>query len=764
MDDSAAPSVSVVIITAGRRQCLPACIASLRRQTYRPVELVVVVGPSKDGTTEYVRSLSDAKVVHVNRLNVAHARNAGIRECGGELIAFIDDDAVAGPTWLAEIASVFQREGPDCGGVGGWVVNENDRVRSVQARNPVIDEFGVPQPVRLSPGSFNDPAGRRFNFLMGCNMVFRRQAILDAGGCDDLYTYNYEDADLCVGVIHAGYRIVHHVRAVVHHYPAASHNRRSEYDLNYYAISRHQTYFSLKFSRRSARACLAGVLRDKRRWIQFLWSVRREMGVLNVPRYAARGLLGVAAGFYRGLAYRSRPVQRALPADLPRPRFSPMGFASPPTVPAEPTSPKALSVALLCGEFGGRAFGGVGAYTEHLAESLAALGHEVFVLRANWSPCRIRSGRYRIVDVAPEYHPAHQRASYVRTLLGIEANRPIDVVEAPLWQGEGIGVGASMRWPLVVRLETPFGLVHQIAGKSLDAGSVVGIAAERLELGYAQGVIAISQAVARTVEETYDLSLDVPGRRLAVIPLGLPSAGQVERRPVPLPASRGARFLFVGRLEARKGIAELGEAFGRLIDQGIDASLWIVGADNSRHDGFWERNAVDYPTHLVRGWSSEARLRAAFFGSLSEPEKNFLYESADVLVAPSRYESFGIIFLEAMRFAKPVIGTRAGGVPEIVAEDETGLLVAPGDVAGLAEAMKRLAGSAGLRRELGEAGQRRFHDRFDLSRLGVQTERFYREVLRDWRGGRRNPAAAAALETPPERTRPSRLPAWASRG
>src|SRR3954465_15977772 len=99
-------TVSVVIITAGRRQCLPPCVESLRRQTYRPMEIVVVVGPSQDGTSGYASTLTDAKATYADKLTVAFARNEGVRRAGGEIIAFIDDDAVAHPRWLEELVGV----------------------------------------------------------------------------------------------------------------------------------------------------------------------------------------------------------------------------------------------------------------------------------------------------------------------------------------------------------------------------------------------------------------------------------------------------------------------------------------------------------------------------------------------------------------------------------------------------------------------------------------------------------------------------------
>ena len=161
------PTVSVVIATAGRRQCLPNCIASLRRQTYRPLELVVVVGPSKDGSHAYASSLTDAKVTRVDRLNASFARNTGVRLASGDIIAFIDDDAIATPTWLEELVRVFEAEGPTCGGVAGLVVNENGPGRPVQAMNNTINDLGEPIECRLAPSGFNDPDGDEFTYFIG---------------------------------------------------------------------------------------------------------------------------------------------------------------------------------------------------------------------------------------------------------------------------------------------------------------------------------------------------------------------------------------------------------------------------------------------------------------------------------------------------------------------------------------------------------------------------------------------------------------------
>jgi Glycosyl transferases group 1 len=87
-----------------------------------------------------------------------------------------------------------------------------------------------------------------------------------------------------------------------------------------------------------------------------------------------------------------------------------------------------------------------------------------------------------------------------------------------------------------------------------------------------------------------------------------------------------------------------------------------------------------------------------------------------------------------MRAGKPVIGSDAGGIPEVVDDGETGLLVPPGDVTALAVAMLRLGADADLRERLGRQGLRCFDQHYSLYNFGRQTENFYREVLKEWRG------------------------------
>jgi glycogen synthase len=729
------PTVTVVIATAGRRQSLPKCIESLRRQTYRPVELVVVVGPSKDGSRAYASSLSDAKVTYVDRLNASLARNVGMRLASGDVIAFIDDDAIATPTWLEELVRIFETEGPTCGGVAGVVVDENGQGRPVQAMNNTINDIGEPIQCRLAPSGFNDPRSTEFTYFMGANMAVRREAVFAVGGFDETYVYPYEDADLSIAIIKAGYRLFHHPRALVHHLPALSHNRRSEFDPNYYAIARNQLYFAMKFSTRTNWECFRAVMGVQLAWYQrFLRMIKhQQITRRDAARFTWNSIKGITNGLKEGLRYRREGLAPFLSPEHPRPEFLPLAMEPLPR-PLRRRDRQSLRLALLCGEFGGPIYGGVGVYTGHLAEALASQGHDVTVFRLRHGPCRIEPSGYRVIDVPPDWDPVRERHAFLMALHREADRREFDLVEAPLWAGNGAAVGSAARWPLVVRLETPFALIAEMSDIPYDHGVKTLIAGEQLQLAYATGIIGISQAVVSTVESTYNIPLSYHGRRLTVIPLGLPSIDRIPSRQVEMPRSKGTRFLYIGRFETRKGVLELAEAFAQVSRYDTKATLWLVGADNSANDGFAAKTGKTYPQAMCEIFGEKLGKTVHFLGRVDDAAKNYLLSICDVLVAPSLYESFGIMYVEAMRAGKPVIGTRAGGIPEVVEDGETGILVAPGDAFALAIAMLRLSADANLRQQLGRQGLQRFEQRFSLYNFGRQTANFYREVLDEWRG------------------------------
>ena len=130
--------------------------------------------------------------------------------------------------------------------------------------------------------------------------------------------------------------------------------------------------------------------------------------------------------------------------------------------------------------------------------------------------------------------------------------------------------------------------------------------------------------------------------------------------------------------------------------------------------------------------SSGSQDRVVFAGYIPDEELIAYYDACDVFTMPStdRSEAFGLVQLEAMHLGKPVVSTRLGtGVEFVNLENETGLLVPPGDAPALRAAIERLLFDAALRRRLGEAGKARVASTFSVAQMVQGTLELYRNIL-----------------------------------
>jgi glycosyltransferase involved in cell wall biosynthesis len=157
------------------------------------------------------------------------------------------------------------------------------------------------------------------------------------------------------------------------------------------------------------------------------------------------------------------------------------------------------------------------------------------------------------------------------------------------------------------------------------------------------------------------------------------------------------RLLFVGKGDfAGKGGPDLLAAFEAVRAAHPDAELWIVG-----------QQAASAPPPGVRFMGRILRNTPE-----GEAEIDRLYREATLFVMPSRYEAFGIVFLEAMAYGLPCVASATCAMPEIVADGESGWVVPHGDTARLSEALLALAGDSDAARTMGAAGRRRLEERY----------------------------------------------------
>jgi len=202
------------------------------------------------------------------------------------------------------------------------------------------------------------------------------------------------------------------------------------------------------------------------------------------------------------------------------------------------------------------------------------------------------------------------------------------------------------------------------------------------------------------------------------------------------------RLLFVGRVSPEKGVHVAIDAFAKVAEQIPDVELEIVGPEASAPMDFIvgmneDRRiaalasfyAGSYGAQLRSRVPTELSDRVSFAGAVPHSEMVQRYRQADLLVNPSFSESFGMSLIEAMACAVPVVATRVGGMPAIVERTQGGLLVEPGDVDGLAEAIVRLLCDDDDRATMGRAASERVRDRFSWERVAADLWHQYERLL-----------------------------------
>ncbi|NEM08454.1 glycosyltransferase [Geodermatophilus normandii] len=362
------------------------------------------------------------------------------------------------------------------------------------------------------------------------------------------------------------------------------------------------------------------------------------------------------------------------------------------------------------------AVSGMSVYAENLLRELVALGHEVVLVsqyRDDEAGTRVYGGGPPPADRVPagvEVHALPSRgetvvpadwegdvAEIVRTVVGLHAERPFDVLHAQYGYPPGLAVLAAARetgLPAVVSIQGGDGhwvgtccATHAHAMRAVvDASSAVliGSASFRDEV---VGNLGSDPARFTIVPGATDTRRFTPAER----PLGSLQAPAV--------------LLFHGRVDRRKGVLDLLEALPddvRLVVSGIGPDLDEARA---RADG-----------------------RTTFLGYVPPDEAPAVYRSADVFVSPTYSEGFSNTLLEAMASGLPTVSTDSVGVVDCLRHEENGLLHTPGDVAGLRAALHRLLADGDLRTRLATTALEEVRRLYSWPVLAHSIDDVYRSV------------------------------------
>lgn len=190
----------------------------------------------------------------------------------------------------------------------------------------------------------------------------------------------------------------------------------------------------------------------------------------------------------------------------------------------------------------------------------------------------------------------------------------------------------------------------------------------------------------------------IPTKKLTVVLNGVATQAPSPQEVCVRWPDSDIRLLFVGRFDHQKGVDLLCNALEQL---GTKVSAVLAGGSVLADEG-----TFSLPSNAVSvGWIAPAQLET-------------LLSQADVLVMPSRWEGFGLTATEAMRAALPVIATRVGGLPEIVLDGTTGVLIESESAEAICRAVLSL--DKNLLSAMGDAGRKRFHDKFTMDRVHAE--------------------------------------------
>ncbi len=388
-----------------------------------------------------------------------------------------------------------------------------------------------------------------------------------------------------------------------------------------------------------------------------------------------------------------------------------------------------LNVAMMTREYPPEIYGGAGVHVEYLARGLVGLVNLTVHCQGADRPGAVA---HRPWDRLAGTNPALQTMSTDLSMAAAAASA--DLVHSHTWYANLAGHVASLLYgiPHVVTVHSLEPL-RPWKAEQLGGGYVLSSWCERTAVESAAAVIAVSRGMREDLLGAYPA---VPPERVRVIYNGIdtdeyspdPATDVLERYGVD-PA--GPSVVFVGRVTRQKGLPVLLRAAAE-----IDPAAQLVICAGQADTPEIESEVGD----LARELRASRRGLTWLSGMLARREVIQLLTHATVFACPSLYEPLGIVNLEAMACGTAVVGSRVGGIPEVVADQETGLLVPPGNPPALARAINVLVTDERRAAEMGRLGRERAVADFGWDRIAAQTAALYSELA-----ARRPPGQAGGV-------------------
>ena len=725
---------SIIINTLNRGHTLENTIKSLFYLDYKyDYEIIIVDGNSTDNTAEILDKYKRyIKIGNCPCANLSMSRNIGIAMADSNYIAFIDDDAIPEPEWLTNIMKKFDRE--DVAAVGGPVY-DNYGI-NFQKKRFIINRFDSDYsksklPIHSFPHSFE------FYGVIGCNSIFRKDYVLKVGGFNEQYDYFLDETELCSRLIDYGYRIEYSENAFVHHkFSRSAIRNNKKIFLDYSKIIKNDIYFINSYKDIiDDEDMINKTIEDKIKGAYDLNKHNFRKNIISETEYnnaiksiekgAEEGFKDCKRGYHlfikKETLYNNKSVFK---------KFNPYLEKE-----------KRLNICYLTNEYYPDIRGGIGKFVYILARETAKFGHQVHVItltRDNIESVNFEENVWVhriVVNKYPksllEYDTVNDNFnenrmntlySHYEEILKINKKCKVDIVQTPIWDSLGFYALFDSRFNLVVTLHTSMKTIFE-GVYHINEEVEFHIEVEKYLLNKSKFIVSNSKAIEKQYNQYYN---DACEGKTFLIPHGLEDMKKfVKNNDKKLSDnSDNIEILFVGRLEYRKGIDIIFECVPYICKKYNNVIFRFCG-DNTINMPNSETTYKDYFLSKYNEFSE----RVIFEGYISDEELIDRYSNCDIFIAPSRFESFGLIFLEAMIFSKPVIGTNIGGMPEVVENGVSGILIENENSEDCKKALIKLIENKDIRESMGKNGRRIYEEKFTAEIMANKFIDYYKNIL-----------------------------------
>jgi starch synthase len=379
-----------------------------------------------------------------------------------------------------------------------------------------------------------------------------------------------------------------------------------------------------------------------------------------------------------------------------------------------------MKVSLFTNEYPPHIYGGAGVHVDYLARFLAGL---IEVEVRAFGEQRHRQANLTVTGF-PGWESLQSDLPFSKVLQTLSVNLAFNgvaldsrIVHCHTWYTFFAGFLAKKLYnlPLVVTMHSLEPL-RPWKEEQLGAGYALSSWIERTGVENADRVIAVSAEMKEDILRYYQIAPE----KVVIIHNGIDLRQYhpvVERSYLEQKGISGPYLLFVGRISRQKGILQLLGAMERLRGNGLKLVLCASAPDTPELEREVRQKVAANPEVL---WINEM---------VAKENVIQLYSHAEIFVCPSVYEPFGIINLEAMACKAPVIASRVGGIKEVVADGETGILVEPDRPDQLAEAIRKLVEDRQSIAKFKEAGRRRVEQSFGWEVIAQKTVKLYQNVV-----------------------------------